>query len=307
MGNDNGGTSPRNPALGGSVSAAEFRRRALEAGVDPWDPEQLEAMTRDERFPNPNDVLAATEHELVVVVQQRSSISQKPKARRTLVALGLRRIGDSRVHRVHPSLKGMVRNVDHLVRVAPVGPSHAVSKPGVRRSVDTKPRSGTGGHAPATEEVPMSVSQYKTLAGDSAMFVGLDDENWVSVEPVGRYVTVTWTTNLRAAGAVRALEPFLVRPKAAVVYDADAARSVDPDELLLVVQKLSPTALRLDGDDWSVTWQSLPGPRRAETSYMAERVTDGLLRKLLTTTATKTVTGALDDVVGQLASHLSPQ
>ncbi len=55
----------------------------------------------------------------VRVTQIRSRIDAKPKAKRTLDALGLRRNYRSVVHEDTPQLRGMVRVVAHLVRVEP--------------------------------------------------------------------------------------------------------------------------------------------------------------------------------------------
>jgi large subunit ribosomal protein L30 len=56
----------------------------------------------------------------VVVRQVRSSIGQKPKARRTLRALGLGRIGKARVLPDRPEIRGMIAVVSHLVEVEEV-------------------------------------------------------------------------------------------------------------------------------------------------------------------------------------------
>src|SRR5947209_4693030 len=55
--------------------------------------------------------------ELVRVTQVGSAIGAKPKTRKTLRALGLRRVGASRLHARTPSLDGMLRRVGHLVEV----------------------------------------------------------------------------------------------------------------------------------------------------------------------------------------------
>ena len=53
------------------------------------------------------------------VTQVKSRISAKPKAKRTLDALGLRRNHRTVVHEDTPQLRGMLRQVAHLVRVEP--------------------------------------------------------------------------------------------------------------------------------------------------------------------------------------------
>ena len=54
------------------------------------------------------------------VTQVKSRISETPKAKRTLDALGLRRNYRSVVLEDTPQLRGMLRQVAHLVRVQPV-------------------------------------------------------------------------------------------------------------------------------------------------------------------------------------------
>jgi large subunit ribosomal protein L30 len=54
------------------------------------------------------------------VTQVRSSIRTKPEHRGTLRALGLGRIGKSRVHRDSPSLQGQLHQVGYLVQVEEV-------------------------------------------------------------------------------------------------------------------------------------------------------------------------------------------
>lgn len=47
----------------------------------------------------------------------RSVISRKPNQRKTVKALGLRKIGSSVEVELTPSIQGMVHTVDHLVKV----------------------------------------------------------------------------------------------------------------------------------------------------------------------------------------------
>jgi large subunit ribosomal protein L30 len=54
------------------------------------------------------------------VTQVKSSIGAKPKARGTLRALGLRRIGQSNTLPDRPEIRGMIARVPHLVTVETV-------------------------------------------------------------------------------------------------------------------------------------------------------------------------------------------
>jgi large subunit ribosomal protein L30 len=59
---------------------------------------------------------------LVRITQERSKIRCIEKHKRTLAALGLRRINHSVVHEDTPQIRGMVQLVRYLVRSEPVGP-----------------------------------------------------------------------------------------------------------------------------------------------------------------------------------------
>ncbi len=54
------------------------------------------------------------------VTQVRSVIGSKQNHKRTVRALGLKRIRDSRVHEDTPQIRGMVHKVQHLVRAEEV-------------------------------------------------------------------------------------------------------------------------------------------------------------------------------------------
>jgi large subunit ribosomal protein L30 len=54
------------------------------------------------------------------VTQVKSSIGSIERHKRTVRALGLKRIRDFRVHEDTPQLRGMVQSVRHLVRVEEV-------------------------------------------------------------------------------------------------------------------------------------------------------------------------------------------
>lgn len=54
------------------------------------------------------------------VTQVRSVIGSKQGHKRTVRALGLKRIRDSRVHQDTPQIRGMVHKVQHLVHVEEV-------------------------------------------------------------------------------------------------------------------------------------------------------------------------------------------
>lgn len=51
----------------------------------------------------------------IVIKQRRSLISEPEKIRRIVRALGLHRIGDTKVHKDNNCIRGMVNKVQHLV------------------------------------------------------------------------------------------------------------------------------------------------------------------------------------------------
>ena len=55
------------------------------------------------------------------VTQVKSVIGSKQGHKRTVRALGLKRIRDERVHEDTPQIRGMLHKVRHLVRVEEVG------------------------------------------------------------------------------------------------------------------------------------------------------------------------------------------
>jgi large subunit ribosomal protein L30 len=57
----------------------------------------------------------------LIVTQVKSAIGAKPKARGTLRALGLGRIGKSNTLPDRPEVRGMIARVPHLVQVETAG------------------------------------------------------------------------------------------------------------------------------------------------------------------------------------------
>ncbi|MBW2092526.1 MAG: 50S ribosomal protein L30 [Deltaproteobacteria bacterium] len=51
------------------------------------------------------------------VTQTRSVIGRPPKHRRTIRALGLTKINKTVIHRDTPEIRGMIKQVSHLVKV----------------------------------------------------------------------------------------------------------------------------------------------------------------------------------------------
>jgi large subunit ribosomal protein L30 len=68
----------------------------------------------------------------VCVRLTRSLIGRPERQRRIVYALGLRRVGAVREHRLTPALAGALRKVEHLVAVAECGRGEGVADAGTR-------------------------------------------------------------------------------------------------------------------------------------------------------------------------------
>jgi len=76
---------------------------------------------------------------LVKITQERSKIRCIEKHKRTLVALGLRRINHSVVHEDTPQIRGMVDLVRYLVRVEPAVGEAAKAGKAVKKQARSAP------------------------------------------------------------------------------------------------------------------------------------------------------------------------
>jgi large subunit ribosomal protein L30 len=93
------------------------------------------------------------------VRQVRSGIGSKPKHRGTLRALGLGRIGRTRVLPDRPEIRGMVARVTHLVEVSSDGagtpPPPVPARPSARAKAATKAKAAAEEKAALkTQKVP---------------------------------------------------------------------------------------------------------------------------------------------------------
>jgi len=53
----------------------------------------------------------------IKITQVRSKIGSTSRQKKTLIALGLRKIGSVKEHEATPQILGMVRKVNHIVKV----------------------------------------------------------------------------------------------------------------------------------------------------------------------------------------------
>ncbi len=70
----------------------------------------------------------STAEKQITVTQVRSGIGSKPKARGTLRALGLGRIGKTNTLPDRPEIRGMIARVPHLIHVDTVSEANPSSK-----------------------------------------------------------------------------------------------------------------------------------------------------------------------------------
>jgi large subunit ribosomal protein L30 len=98
---------------------------------------------------------------LVKITQERSKIRCIEKHKRTLVALGLRRIDHSVIKEDTPQIRGMVHLVRYLVRVEPA--EGGTGGTGVAKAMKKKPRSSAG----AKRKAGITKRSTKTLRAAS--------------------------------------------------------------------------------------------------------------------------------------------
>ena len=101
----------------------------------------------------------------------RSPIGSKPKVRRTVTALGLRRLSSVVEHEANPAILGMVRTVSHLVAVEDAGASEAPArqkaKPRRKPAAKAARRGGAKRSQPAARTAAQR-SGTKPAAGERA-------------------------------------------------------------------------------------------------------------------------------------------
>lgn len=103
---------------------------------------------------------------LVKITQERSKIRCLEKHKRTLAALGLRRIRHSVVKQDTPQIRGMIALVSYLVRVESVSagdakPAAPVRKAPVRKAAVGTPKAAASPKAPKAPKAPSSKTAAK--------------------------------------------------------------------------------------------------------------------------------------------------
>ena len=54
---------------------------------------------------------------MLKITQIKSAIGYKPKAKKTLAALGLHKINDFVLHKDNPQIRGMINKIQYLIKV----------------------------------------------------------------------------------------------------------------------------------------------------------------------------------------------
>ncbi|RMF07874.1 MAG: 50S ribosomal protein L30 [Candidatus Neomarinimicrobiota bacterium] len=65
--------------------------------------------------------MAKKKEKMLKITQVRSRIGYKPDAKRTLDALGLRRLNQTVVQKDNPAIRGMIKKIEFMLKVEEVG------------------------------------------------------------------------------------------------------------------------------------------------------------------------------------------
>ena len=108
---------------------------------------------------------------LVKITQERSKIRCLEKHKRTLAALGLRRIRHSVVKQDTPQIRGMIALVSYLVRVEPVSAGDAKpampERPAARQAAAKAPKAPKATASPKAPRAPKAPSSKSEAKGGS--------------------------------------------------------------------------------------------------------------------------------------------
>jgi large subunit ribosomal protein L30 len=105
---------------------------------------------------------------LVKITQERSKIRCLNKHKRTLAALGLRRIRHSVVKQDTPQIRGMIALVSYLVRVEPVSAGDATQPAAPAPRAEAKaPKAAAKKAGPAKPKAPRAARSASAAKGGS--------------------------------------------------------------------------------------------------------------------------------------------
>ncbi|WP_448641355.1 50S ribosomal protein L30 [Geodermatophilus sp. URMC 63] len=232
----------------------------------------------------------------LVVRQVKSEIGLKPTRRKTLASgLGLRGIGQTRVHRQTRSVLKMIEQVSNLVEV------HEVEQEGTLGSPVTEPSLDVHNGGPVLTE-----ALYETDGGP-AIYFGLEADagiesapaSYVAAERHKDFFSLVWSTPLSLAAAVEELlgsfprnGPHPHRTAQAVFIDQDGVHKTGLKEALAQARSSTRpiSLLRLEFPAYTFVWR---GPskrgqgRLAEIGMMCTVPDDAFLVELVERTGTE--------------------
>ncbi len=104
---------------------------------------------------------------LIRITQEKSKIRCLEKHKRTMAALGLRRIRHSVTKEDTPQIRGMIATVSYLVRVEPATAGDTATKPAApaRRAAPKAAKTATGAKAPRAPRAKAAAKKKTTAKG----------------------------------------------------------------------------------------------------------------------------------------------
>lgn len=107
---------------------------------------------------------------LLRITQQKSKIRCIEKHKRTIEALGLRRIRHSVIHEDTPQIRGMIAAVSYLVRVEPADAGAAKPAPPAKPAKPARratPKAAAGAKAPRARTAAKKKTATKAKGGET--------------------------------------------------------------------------------------------------------------------------------------------
>jgi ribosomal protein L30 len=212
----------------------------------------------------------------VRVTQVRGTSGQKPKTNSTLRALGLRGVGSARYHRVDGTLVGMLRRVEHMVKIEPV-------------LGEVKELSPSLSTAPTTYELP-GKRQGEIRASPSGRRYRIEDR--------GDTVAVAWQPEAHLRRVFQRIHDIGESGSSFIVVKNGQITEQIPWRKALPLPILeSPSKVelvRLDTETETITWERAESDDIVgEIQVLVGRSGWSGLSPLLTGTASRDVTGAV--------------
>lgn len=195
-----------------------------------------------------------------LVQQINSEIGASPQQHKTLVELGLLKIGRSALfYGDRPAAWGQIERLHHLVAVRPL----------------VRPCTPHPLHAEATVKKPEAVP-YE-IDGREAHHFDFDGDSFMSVEPYKGSFAVNWSTALPIATVLERLNPALLDAvRDCIVFDpaGPGHRNVKLDELLPELRggSTSYPFVRFESEDLVFVWQRPTYPNHVDEDVSAGQI-----------------------------------